>query len=305
MNNSHSDKKETGVNSFVYSHTAGEISSFFKKRDPFSNKGDYGRALLICGSKRMQGAAVLSAAGALRSGAGIVCTAFPDKAYPAIASKLTESLLLPLDSDEDGFFAQSCIDAALEEMKKADAVLIGCGMGITAGTKRLLKEVIKECRVPLVIDADGINILSKSINIIKSARCPVVLTPHPGEMARLTGFTVDEIQSDRINTARRFSDEYGVTVVLKGAGTVVCSPEDEKIYVNTTGNPGMAKGGSGDLLAGIITSFLSQGMSCKTASVCGTFLHGMAGDIASEKLSQTASLPSDCANFLSEAFKKL
>lgn len=282
-----------------------EISTCFKKRNPVSNKGDYGKVLEICGSRRMPGASVFCARGVLNSGAGLLTIAFPEKAYDAIASKLNEPLFLPLKSDDKGFLDIGSLNEILGAVDKANVVVIGCGLGVTHDTTRIVSEVICHSNVPIVIDADGINIISQNINILSHAKSPVILTPHPGEMSRLIKTDVQTVQSNRIETVKKFVSEHDVTLVLKGANTIIGSKNSEDVYVNTTGNAGMAKGGSGDILAGIIAGLIAQKMSCEDAAKCGVFIHGMAGDMASIKKSMISSLPSDTADCMHYVMKKL
>ena len=289
------EKRVSGDPYFI-SIDADEVKKIFPRRKAISNKGDYGHVLSICGSKCMQGAAVLAAQGAVRGGAGLVTVAFPECAYPAISAKLTSPLLLPIDSNEEGTFSSSGISKILSAMEKATAIVIGCGLGINRDTAYVLGEVIRNAKVPIVIDADGINIISRNINVLKAAKVPIILTPHPGEMSRLTGMTVKQIQSDRIQTAVDFANEYNVTVILKGANTVVAVPGEKTVFVNTTGNAGMSKGGSGDLLAGITGAFIAQGIDSPEASEMAVYFHGLAGDIAAKKYSMTGMSPTDTAN---------
>lgn len=288
-----------------YTKNIKEIKESFKERNPVSNKGDYGKVLAICGSQRMPGAAVLSAKGVIRAGAGLLTVAFPDKAYSAIASKLTEPLMLPLESDNEGFLDKRALYRIIEKLDEFDVILVGCGLGVTEDTSRIVCEVIRKATCPIVIDGDGINIVSQNINILRASRAPIILTPHPGEMSRLTGLDIEQIQKNRIQTVKKFAFENKVTVALKGANTVVGVPDERDVYINTTGNAGMAKGGSGDLLAGIIAGFKAQGMSCKEATQCGVFVHSMAGDIASKEKSMMSSLPSDVADYLPKVLSKM
>ncbi len=283
---------------FCCSIDAQLVEKIFPKREPVSNKGDYGHVLSVCGSKCMAGAAVFAAVGAVRGGAGLVTAAFPECAYAAIASKITSPLLLPVEYNSDGTFSSSAIEKIKAAMTKATSIVIGCGLGVNKDTASVLAEVIKTSEVPIVIDADGINIISRNINVLKAAKVPIIITPHPGEMSRLTGMSVRQIQTDRIQTAVDFANEYNVTVVLKGANTVVATPGEKMAYVNTTGNAGMSKGGSGDLLAGIIGAFSAHGIKAVDAAVMAVYLHGLAGDIAAEKYSMTAMTPTDTANCL-------
>ncbi len=281
-----------------------DIKNKLPKRKPVSNKGTYGHALCVCGSMRMAGAAYLSVSGALRCGAGLVTAAFPQTAYAAIAPKFTEPLLLPLEPNFDGTFAFSAMADIIEASKRASAVLIGCGIGFNKDTTTLVQNLIKEIKVPMIIDADGINALSSNIDILKEAQAPIILTPHPGEMSRLCGKSVAEIIANPIGTARQFAEEYGVTVVLKTANTVVCGRGAQGIYINTTGNAGLARGGSGDLLAGMIVSFVAQSMNPFDAAVSAVFLHGLAADAVAQKTSMRGMLPTDVLNYLPELFSK-
>lgn len=290
---------------YCYSIDEDFAKHILPKRNFISNKGDYGHVLSICGCKTMAGAAVLAATGAVKSGAGLVTAAFPECAYNAISSKLTSPLLLPLESNEFDTVSVQCIPKIKKSIEKASSVLIGCGLGVNRDTASVLYEVLTTSEVPIVIDADGINIISHNINVLKAAKVPVILTPHPGEMSRLTGMSVKKIQSDRIQTAIDFAHNHNVIVVLKGANTVVAVPDEKSAYVNTTGNPGMAKGGSGDLLAGMIAGFLAGGMKPADAAMLSVYLHGSAGDIAAEKYSMTAMTPLDTAECLSFALLNL
>lgn len=287
-----------------FSLNAQDIKNMLPKRKPVSNKGTYGHALCVCGSMRMTGAAYLAVSGALRCGVGLVTAAFPQSAYAAIAPKLVEPLLLPLESNFEGTFAFSAKAGISEAVKRASAVLVGCGLGFNKDTTLLVHSLIKEINKPLIIDADGINALSTNIDILKDAQAPVILTPHPGEMSRICGKSIAEIIGNPIVTAYEFAQKYGVTVVLKGANTVVCSHESNEIYINTTGNSGLARGGSGDLLAGMTVSLLAQGMSPFDASVCAVYLHGLCADMVAEKTSMRGMLPSDVLNHLPELFSK-
>ncbi len=280
------------------------IRNMLPKRKPVSNKGTYGHALCVCGSMKMTGAAYLSVSGALRCGAGLVTAAFPQSAYPAIAPKLTEPLLLPLESNFDGTFSFSAKAGISEASKRASAVLIGCGLGFNKDTTHLVHSLIKESDKPMIIDADGINALSTNIDILKNAQAPIVLTPHPGEMSRICSKSIAEIIENPIVVAYEFARKYKCTVVLKGANTIVCSHDKPEIYVNSTGNSGLARGGSGDLLAGMIVSFLAQGMSPFDASVCAVYLHGLSADIIAERTSERGMLPTDVLNHLPELFSK-
>lgn len=265
----------------------------FKERNTLSHKGSFGHALLICGSRNMPGAAVLAATGAVRSGAGLVTLAFPGGAYNAVAPHLVEPLLLPLGDEKRERVSLEDFPEIEEAMKKATAVLIGCGLGRSEESDKLVYQVIKNARCPVIIDADGINAVSDNINVLKEKASPVILTPHPGEMARLLKTTVSDVTANRFKYAKDFAAEYGVTLVLKGANTIVA--DGREIYVNGTGNSGMAKGGCGDLLAGITASHAAQGMTSLEAALSAVFVHSAAGDRAAERYSQRGMTPSDMA----------
>lgn len=280
------------------------VRKCFTPRDPISNKGDYGHLLSVCGSRRMPGAAVLAAKGAVAMGAGLVTAAFPEGAYAAVASKLTEPLLLPLHENREGTFAQAALPELRAALSKASAVLIGCGLGVNEDTVFLVERLLEEASCPVILDADGINIAAAHIDMLKNRKAPLLLTPHPGEMARLCGCTAAEIQADRTGAARRFAREYGVTLVLKGANTVIAGENAASLFVNRTGNPGMAQGGSGDLLAGMLASLAAQGMEPLRAAAAAVYLHGLAGDVAAKHYSMCGMTPSLMAEELAVLLKR-
>lgn len=269
----------------------------------YANKKDRGRLFSLCSSIGMPGACVMAAKAALRTGVGLVDLAVLKDNYSIIASQLTEPIFTVLDSNDNVTYSYSQSKMILNSMSKAAACLIGCGLGVSDDTKKLVYKIIKECRTPMVIDADGINIVSQNIDILKEAATDIILTPHPGEMARLLGITSDDVQRDRYNIAREFSRKYNVVLVLKGAKTLVSLPNG-KVYVNLTCNNGLAKGGSGDILSGMVSSFLAQGMAKDKAALCAVYLHGLAGDICAKKYSKTYMLPTDILNGLYKIFIK-
>ena len=210
---------------------------------------------------------------------------------------------MPLESNFEGTFAFAALGGITEAAKNATAVLIGCGLGFNKDTSRIVHSAIKEIKSPMIIDADGINALSTNIDILKEAQAPVILTPHPGEMSRLCSRSIAEIIANPVAIASEFAQKYGITVVLKTANTVVCSPENA-VYLNTTGNAGLAKGGSGDLLAGMVVSLAAQGMNPFDAAVCAVYLHGLAADAVAAKMSMRGMLPSDVLDVLPVLFSK-
>ena len=264
-----------------------------KERKKSAHKGTNGTLLSVCGSYGMSGAAVLSGMAALRSGVGILRAAVPDGIYPIAASKLTEAVFVPLEQSNDGLISINSFDKLQYEiLEKANAILIGCGLGTSGDMAELVSAMISTSNKPIVLDADGINSITMNKNILRQCSVPVILTPHPGEMAVLTDTDVSDIQKNRYGIARDFACEYGVTVILKGANTLIAFP-DGNVYVNLTGNNGMAKGGSGDILAGMVASFLAQGMNYDEAAINGVYYHGLAGDKCAEKYSPRTMLPSD------------
>ena len=277
---------------YAYTFSKKEVRAAFPKRAAVSNKGDYGKVLCICGSRTFAGAAVLSVQGALRSGAGLVYAAFPDAAYPAIGAALTESPLLPMPSDTEGRFAASAVPQILQAMQGMQAIVLGCGLGQSAGTAELVEAVLREARCPVILDADGINLAAQNIDILRNAQCKLYLTPHPGEMSRLLGCTVEQVQADRVAAAKSFAHSYGVTLVLKGCNTIVAGAKGDAVYLNTTGNSGLSKGGSGDFLAGLLGGFVAQGIHFPADTA--VYIHGLCADHVAKKTSMRGMLPSDC-----------
>ena len=263
----------------------------FEKRRHNSHKGTYGTAVMITGSYGMAGAAILSTKAALRSGLGIAKCVLCDGIYAPFTSAVPEAVCVPKKQTENGILDSGEINIK-ELTENATALLFGCGVGKGTDVRKILEDVIKNSEIPVVLDADGINALSDGIEILKETKVPLIITPHPGEMARLCGKSVKEIESDRVGVARNFAMEYGCTVVLKGANTIVAHKNGE-VSFNLTGNSGMATGGSGDVLSGVIVSLLAQGYSPEFSAESGVYLHGAAADKAVKKRSKHALLPSD------------
>ncbi len=274
-----------------------------RPRPADSHKGTFGRVLLWCGSRGMAGAAMLCARGALRCGAGLVELAIPESLYPILAPALPEAIFLLLPEQKPGVLAPGALSVLLAAAEKATAVVVGCGWGHPENGAEWLKALRRHCACPLVLDADGINAITPHMLLEDTASAPAVLTPHPGEMARLLGIATGEVQQRREEIARRFADAYGVTLALKGHHTLVAAPEGPLLR-NPTGNPGMATGGSGDVLAGMIGSLAAQGLTPFEAAACGVWLHGAAGDAAAARLSQHSMLPSDLVGELGGLFLK-
>ena len=261
-----------------------------------THKGDFGKVLLLCGSKGFTGAAALAAMSALRSGAGLVYLGVPESIYAIEAVKLDEPVVFSLP-DDNGCYSKAAAKEVRGLLEKMDAVLIGCGMGQSDGTLSVLQTVLSEAACPVIVDADGINLLAAHKDILRGRKADTVLTPHAGEFERLFG----PILPDRKTAAEALSQELGCITLLKGHGTVVT--DGNKTYRNPTGNPGMAVGGSGDLLAGIIVSLLGQGLPSLEAAAIGAWLHGAAGDLCAQQIGQYGMLPTDMLQVLPRLMK--
>lgn len=280
--------------------------SVLPERPLGANKGTFGRVMVVAGSINYVGAAYLAGSAAMRSGAGLVTMASPASLHPILASKLTEVTHLPLPETVPGFVAAEAAAAVRRELKNCKALLIGCGLGQHPSTARFVKSLLlqKDLTVPVVVDADALNILAKIPNWWRKLPGNAILTPHPGEFARLTGLPVDEIQSGRIALARQKAQEWQKTVVLKGAYTVVAS-SDGKCRIASFTNPGLASAGTGDVLASVIAALLAQGLKAPDAAACGVYLHGMAGEIVKDRLGDTGMIASDLLLELPLSIKRL
>ena len=273
-----------------------KVLKILPKRVTDAHKGDFGRILLLCGSKGYTGAAALAAMGALRCGAGLVHLGVPESIYAIEATKLNEPIVFSLP-DESGMFSPNAVEKIVELLPKMDAVLIGPGIGNSSGTFAVVKAVLEHASCPVVLDADGINVLSGHIDLLRGRTGPTVLTPHAGEFKRL-GF---ELTADREAAARNFAAHTGTILLLKGHRTVIS--DGNTTYCNLTGNPGMAVGGSGDVLAGMITALLGQNIPPLEAAACAAWLHGAAGDLCAKKLGQYGMLPTDMLQVLPRLLK--
>jgi len=273
-------------------------------RQPDQNKGDFGRALIIAGSRGMAGAAALAGDAALRAGAGLVTIATPESVYPILAAKVTCCTTHPLPETEAGTLSHSGLPEIRALAADFNVLAIGPGLGRDEGTWRLVRELVTGIEQPMIVDADGLNALSSATVALKRAKGARILTPHPGEMARLlSGITTADIQHARAETAARFAEIYRVVLVLKGHGTVVS--DGERLYTNTSGNPGMATGGTGDVLTGVIAGLIAQGLAPFDAAVLGVHVHGLAGDLAAAALGETSLIASDLLDALPAAFTAL
>lgn len=279
------------------------LKNILPKRKRDAQKGDFGRLLCITGSESMPGACKLSTEAALRCGAGLVTVATAEKNINRLAGILPEAMWRGLKTEENGFFFGIGNTPRFKDLdNRIQALLIGPGIGRTEEVKDLVTNAILYFKVPTVIDADALWCL-KDDQCLFSMEENVVITPHPGEMSYLTGLSVSQIQQDRWKTAMDYVKDFNGTLVLKGAGTIIAN--DRKACINPTGNPGMSRGGSGDVLAGMIAAFLAQGLSCYDASCLAVYLHGLAGDLAAQELTEYAMLPSDIISHLGQAFQTL
>ena len=262
------------------------VLSILPDRDLWGHKGTFGKILLLCGSRGFTGAAYLAAMGALRSGAGLTFLGVPESIYAVEAVKLNEPVVFPLP-DSDGKLSLMAVSEIENRLPQMDAVLIGCGLGQSNGTLAVVKSVLENARCPVVVDADGINVLAEHKDILRRRTAQTILTPHDGEFLRFGG-TIGE---DRMASAAYFAREWNSIVLLKGHRS--CITDGSVGYQNLTGNPGMAVAGSGDVLAGIIVSLLGQGISPLKAAACAAWLHGAAGDRCAKRMGQYGMLPSD------------
>lgn len=279
-----------------------DVRRLLPARDPYAHKGDFGRVLLLCGSMGYTGAAALAARAALRCGSGLVTVLVPQAVYLIVASKLDEAMVHPVACDGGGRVCQKARDAIHAHLAASDCGLIGPGLGRSGELTALLSYLVEKSDQPLVLDADGLNAFAGHIDVLRRAVCPVILTPHDGEFARLMPDVPlpREDLTARCMAAKRLAAESGCIVLLKGHRTVVT--DGKTLYVNQTGNPGMATGGSGDVLGGMIVSLLGQGVEPLEAAALGAYLHGAAGDLCEQELGQCGMLPGDmiaaCARLL-------
>lgn len=272
------------------------VLSLLPDRNPWGHKGNFGKLLLLCGSRGYTGAAFFAAMGALRSGAGLVFLGVPESIYGIEAVKLNEPVIFPLP-DAGGRLSADAVPEILTRFPQMDAVLVGPGLGQSEGTLAVVRAVLEKAECPVVVDADGINVLSAHRDLLRGRKLPTILTPHDGEFARLGGV----MGEDRMAAAAALAEELGCVVLLKGHET--CITDGVNGYINPTGNPGMAVGGSGDVLAGVITALLGAGLPPLEAAACGAWLHGAAGDRCAAELGQYGMLPTDMLSALPRLMK--
>lgn len=273
--------------------SAGFVWERVAVRRPESNKGSYGRVMLVCGSLPYRGAAALCAEGAARAGAGLVTLASVEPVLAGVIPRLPEVCLLPCRAAESGVIAADEAGRILEKANAGTVLAVGPGLFDGEETRALVRALIEGSAVPVVLDADGLNAVAGLEALPQpDGGAPLILTPHPGEMARLTGLSVEDVQAARERTAVGYARANRCIVVLKGHRTLIAAP-DGTVYENTTGGPGLSRGGSGDILTGMLAGLLAQGLSALDAAACAVWLHGAAGDGAARRLGQTGMLPHD------------
>lgn len=281
------------------------LPALLSRRKADSHKGDYGHVFVLAGSERYVGAACLCAESALRAGAGLVTLGVPRGIYPIVASSaMHEIMFLPLAQTPGGSLSMRALGKIVGFGGNADCLLIGPGLTAGAETMRLVRAVVSKTRVPMVIDADALTALSKDLRVLSHLRADAVLTPHPGEMARLVKHEVPAAEAARKKVAKEFALRYNIALILKGHRSVVAAA-DGRVSVNTTGNPGMATAGSGDVLSGILAAFIGQGMAVFEAARLAASIHGTAGDLAAKDKTEICLTASDIIEYFPKAFKKL
>jgi len=279
-------------------------SGLLPPRAPDVHKGDAGRVLIAAGSEGLTGAAALCSLGALRAGAGLVTLAIPNSLNAIMEVKLTEAITRPMPETKARSLSVQALPDLVRLAEQMDAVALGPGLSQQSETKQLVRQLIPKLAKPCVIDADALNaLIEEPHQVLKRRLHPTVVTPHPGEMARLLNLSAEEVQRDRERIAREFAAKYGVVTVLKGHRTVVANVDGE-IYINETGNPGLASGGTGDVLTGVIVALLGQRLACFDAARLGVYLHGLAGDLVAAERGQVGLIASDLLDTIPLAIKR-
>jgi len=281
--------------------TPEECGFALEPREADTHKGSYGRVLIVAGAPGMAGAAALTARGALRGGAGLVTVGAPDSVFEIVAGLVAEALVRPHASDSDGGLGLAAKAGLTALAGAADVLAVGPGVGTSEETQQLVRELVVESPVPVVLDADGLNAFAGDPEALREIGPPCILTPHPGELARLLGMTTADVQADRLAVVRLLAERSAAIVILKGYRSLVCDPNGS-VAINPTGNPGMATGGSGDVLTGLLAALIGQGVEPLAAARLGAFLHGEAGDIAAERVGEISLIASDIVDALPDAF---
>jgi NAD(P)H-hydrate epimerase len=280
------------------------LEGLLPPRDPETHKGDFGHILVVAGSTGKPGAARMVGSGALRAGAGLVTAATPKGAVGAVGAQLMEMMTEPLPETDAGTLAAKAA-AAVRKLETGKTVLaVGPGLSMDAETQSAIRDIVKKTALPVILDADGLNAFAGHVGDLSGKSRPLLLTPHPGEMGRLLEISSDAVQADRIGACRRLATERDCGVVLKGYRTLIGTPEGE-VFVNVTGNPGMASGGSGDVLTGVLAGLVAQGLPVVQAALLGVYVHGLAGDLAAEKTGEVSLMAGDILEHLPEAFRQI
>jgi ADP-dependent NAD(P)H-hydrate dehydratase / NAD(P)H-hydrate epimerase len=283
--------------------TAEAAGGLLHQRERDAHKGAFGHLLVVAGSPGKTGAAIMAARGALRAGAGLVSVATPHGLVPIVQSQIVESMCVPSAESIEGTLGIGSEEELLKGAGSMNACIIGPGLSTHYETVQVVRNLLQRLTIPMVVDADGVNALAGFLDILKKVKAPVVMTPHPGEMARLLGNSSGDVQRDRVGCATGFAVRYKVTLVLKGAGTVIATP-DGRVFINSTGNPGMATGGTGDVLSGMIGSLLGQGYTASQAACLGVYLHGLAGDLAAGEKGEMGMIAGDLIEKIPAAIRK-
>ena len=302
---------DISIPEYILNDTISDIKvtdvEFFRENMPSrsrnSQKGDYGKLLILAGSEGLTGAAYLCSQSAMLCGSGLVTLAVPDCVNAILEAKTTEVMTMPVKS-QDGFISSEATDKISQKIKNIDAVLIGPGLGVCDGTYEILRLLLSQSEIPVIVDADAINCLSNDMSLLKNKKCNVILTPHSVEFSRLSGLSLKEIESNRLEVSRNFAKEFDVTLILKGSRSIVTG-SGETQYINITGNPGLATAGSGDVLAGITASFAARGIDPLKACAMAVFLHGICGDIASKKYGMESLVATDVMQSIPDAYNHI
>lgn len=282
-----------------------DVQASLPIRSVLAHKYSVGKVFILAGARNYTGAAVLCTMSALRAGAGAVFLGVPDAIYPIIAKKVTEPVVIPFPSTKEGTLSLAALDKILDRMNWADVVVIGPGLSMETETAALVKMLITEGKKKILLDADGLNVVAESgKSLFKKSKASFILTPHTGELSRLTGIPAKQIEANRVMSVRNYAKESGATIVLKGSPTATAAVSGS-VFLNPTGNPGMATVGSGDVLAGIIASLWAQGMEEPAAAYAGVFVHGFSGDLAKKKYGERSLLAHDLIDFLPEAYQRI
>ncbi len=284
--------------------TRADVMPMLKTRERDTHKGTYGKANLIAGSFGMTGAAILAARACLRSGAGLLKLYIPESLNTIITTSIPEVVTVPLTEMRKGVIAINQLDRIVEDAKKATVTAVGPGCGDTSELLELIRRLLRDLEIPIILDADGLNALSRDIDLLNRKKSTVIITPHPGEMSRLTGLGIKEINEEPMRVAKEFAKEFDVICILKGSRTVIATPSGE-LFINASGNPGMATAGSGDVLTGILTSLIAQGIQPIEASMLAVYLHGVSGDLMAEKRGEYSLIASDIVEGLTTTMREM